>query len=355
MFTQVETRHSKLIDLLTESSRSFELISQFRNESLWLSDADTTKEISGLLGQHSKRYFSPLRTAFLFEIKSLAALTYFSPLLVRDGALTLLKFFYDNPQPSNETLILIINDKLKTLVPANWVNNVLTYKFNSDKAFNYSSDKIKILFFNSQFGQKHCSMEFISTLFCDLRAKAKNNNFEIYFSSFFSENPEGILVRNELAKHHFELFTETLRLFNSLPIIKTPDEFESENFTDFLFCDLNEFSFYYSDSYFYHSLLSHGAIDFTNSTSDSLPLVTIPLSNYHKIEIFELAKTDSNIMSAKKIQNLLSAFRDSKVFSEELANNGSKEINFTNKIYSPSFEDFAYDVIRNLPVAGQKQ
>lgn len=345
MPTKVNPLYTHLTNSIPNNRRAIDLMYQFRNENLWRANTSAANSLIGLLSQHTKQYFSPFRAAFLFEMKSLGAVNYFSPILVRDGALTLLKFFYDNPKPRNEDMLLIINDKLKNIIPTSWSENVFTYKLTSNKNFNYSAKKIKVLFLSTQLGGKHCSMEYVSTLFSELSLKAKESVFEIYFSSFQSEIAEIPETSNALIKHNFELYTKTLALFNTVPIIKNPDKLESENLVDFLFCDLNEFNFYYSDSYFYHLLLCRGSRDFADKPDNLAPIFEAPLSQYHKIQIFDFTKTDVMRSRSQNTENLLNEFRGSKLLSEDQASYRPEKFNFSNKICSPSFEDFAYDVM----------
>ena len=358
MFTRANDPHpvqsiqsgqsTELANFITKQIASIELLSQFRNEALWVSESEASIGTKCLLGQHANKYFSPFSAAFLFEIKSLGALSYFSPIIVRDGALTLLKFFYDNPRPPNNSSLLVVNDALKNIIPANWADRVLTYKLTSNKKFNYASDKIKILFLNTQLGKNQCTKKYLLNLFTQLRSYAKTTTFEVYFSSFLSYNSESLSTRNELAKHDNELLIELFNVFKSVPIIKSPNDIVTDDFSDFLFCDLNEFNFYYSDSYFCHSLLAQGAAAFPrNDAHEEEPLVKIPLSLYHNIEVFELPKTNPFLVNAQKIQNHLDAFRESKELSFEASNHRPEKFCFADKICCPSFEDLAYTLIKN--------
>lgn len=350
MFTRADSTPIQLANFIYKQAASVELLSQFRNEALWVSETEASRATKCLLGQHSNKYFSPFCAAFLFEMKSLGALSYFSPLVVRDGALTLLKFFYDTPKPINSSTLLIVNDALKNLIPTSWANNVLTYKLTSNKKFDYTRDKIKILFLNTQLGKNHCTLKHIANIFTQLRTHAKTATFETYFSSFLSYNSESLLVRGELAKHDNELLLEILNIFKSVPIIKSPNDILSDDFSDFLFCDLNEFSFYYSDSCFYHSLLTQGASALTHNHADTEPLVKIPLSFHHSIEVFELPKTNMFLHNSQKTQNHLDTFRESKFLSHEASHHKPEKFCFADKICCPSFEDMAYDLVKNSPL-----
>lgn len=344
--TKVDINNANLVDLINNQINSIERISQFKNEDLWLSGTDAARGMFCLLGQHAERYFSPYCSAFLFEMKSLHAITYFSPLIVRDGAMSLMKFFYDNPQPPSESTLVGINDSLRGLVPSAWIKNVFTYKIRSNKKFNYSCDKIKILLLNTQLGPNHCTKEYLSRLYSKIKTKTSSNSFEIHYSSFLSQNSEDLSVRGDLAKHHDELLIEVLRTFQSAPVVKSPNELKFNDYSDFLFCDLNEFHFYYSDSYFYHSLLQQGAIGFDDESDSSEAIVKIQLSPYHEIHFFILQKKDTPDCPSQKIEDLLNKFRNFKTLQKIEAEYKPNDISFANKICTQSFEDFAYEVVK---------
>ena len=327
---------------IQEGLNSTELLAQFRNLDIWQAESQATEETLRLLGQHSNNYFSPLPSTYLFEMKSLASINYFSPLIVRDGALTLLHFFQQNPRPTSDTAFLIIKDSLKDLIPNSWRQNTATYQLQTTKYF-HPVDEIKVLFLLTQLGPKQCSRKYISDTFDKIKSQLGSRKLSVFVCSIQPQFSEDLTIRDELAKDQAQLLGEIIQLSGAPPHFISPSEIESGHFQDYLFHDLSEFDFYYSDSYFTHALLLRGAHPLAGKLKASDPSIEIPLSPNHKI-CFELP----NQNDSKYLHIIWDQYRKSNLLTSEDLTYQPKKISFENKICSPSFEDFAFEVAKIL-------
>lgn len=335
MFTATDN-FQDIQHVISKNSMSIELLSLFRNRNLWSAETGKAQGTLTFLSHHARPYFSPLRASFLFEFKSLEALTFFSPVLVRDGAMTLLHFFYKNPNPP-KNLFLIVQKKLKNLIPSSWRSHVLLYDIqNQCRALN--SNK-KILFLVSSFGDRQNSLEYTQKILKNIGLLNQDENIEIAICPVSSQNKEIALIQDALTTQYSESIFQIANSFGVSPKLTTVSNLNGKDLSDWLFVDLNEYSFYYSDSFLHHLLCLQGARPYNLETEDpAKTILSVPLSFYHDLKLY---LNDSSEYSGQ-IQNALTEFRNTPILHHEEATHNPEKISFQHKICSPSFEDFAY-------------
>jgi hypothetical protein len=154
-----ELTREKLERLLFTKAPSVDELAQFRAKEMWLREDDRTWEINGFLGPHAKAFFSTLRPLFLHQLKSVDVLSYFSPVLCKDGLLSLAHFFRHNPAPpSFEDTLLLVNRKFSAFVPEPWLPRVAYYHPVSLKAAATTETSEKVYFILSVIDEKQCSV-----------------------------------------------------------------------------------------------------------------------------------------------------------------------------------------------------
>lgn len=324
-----------------ENSQSLELLSQFRNSETWFSKSDLIESMTELLGQHALPYFSPVKAAFLFQFKSIDSLSYYSPVLARDGALTLLHFFLNNPMPSDPGIKIIINKKLSKLVPTAWLKNILTFKIsNIENA--QPKKRESLILIASMFGSRQSTKNFGTKIIDQFLKNFGHKPKQIILISTASQTANDPHTQEQLLKTFSELLFELAKTGIDV-VIKSLEEMKGENLSDLYFQDLNEFNFYYADSFIFHLLLSQGAKELlVDQEPSAAVLKIIPLSFNHQLEIEELKhETHANSIS-------LDTFRNSPTLAAAEAAYSPEEVTFSNKICSKVFEGFAFDMAQKV-------
>jgi hypothetical protein len=330
-------------EILVYNSQSVELLSQFRNSETWFSKSDLVESMTELLGQHALPYFSPLKAAFLFQFKSIDSLSYYSPVLARDGALMLAHFFLKNPEVTDHSIQIIIHEKLSNLVPASWQKNVLTYSIRSLSNFkNFDQKRSSLALVATMLGAKQNSKEYLDQCLQKFTAINKTAPQRITLVCACPQTACDPQTQEALLKNYSELVFEISKI--GIPVnFKSTEQLKGENLTDFYFQDLNEFLFYYSDSFISQLLLSHGALDLSCSMSQSqAPIATFPLSFYHELLVQHFVPSVTNPELS------VETFRRSQTLSSIEAHYSPEEVSFSSKLCSQAFEGFAYEMARKL-------
>jgi hypothetical protein len=321
-----------------------ELSSLFKNSQLWSLNSEQGRQMLRILGKHSHDFFSPLRTLFLFEIKSLEALSYFSPVLVRDGALTLLHFFYKYPEPTNPQGLILVHHRLRNLIPHSWRPHFLTYDITSTE----SSPVSQLLLIPSMFGPRQCRPKYVSeTITAALKITAKGQ-YDITCCPIAAQNQEDYLTLDRLTAHYSELMIEICNNSRRPAQVIKHSELESKDFSGWNFLDLNEYNYFYSHSYLEQFLLNNGAKPLLDRQNFEPAFLTIPLSFYSRLKIYKLSEDLSSIDQSKHIQQALEAFAANPITSKEESEYKPMNLNFYTNICCQSFQDFAFHLAQEF-------
>lgn len=325
-----------LAEILKRSERSLDLQSHFNNKKTWKSKNKISRGTLKWLGFHAEPYFSPFRPCFLFELDSTQSLEYFSPLQCRDGALTLLQFFFKNPLPLSQDSLLLVQEKLENLIPPQWQSQCLLYKKVAKPRATKTTAPRKLILMNSALGSKHCSHNFLEK-FLQSSAEQVSRFDQICFVNFASYNLDGPGTRDSMVKHQFENFLQVSKNFSGKIELKSPLDFISEDLSNSSFLDLNEFNFYYSDSAFEDLILCRGASPL-QSRERAGALYHSDLSFYHQIQLFR-PRPKLNLAAAE-IKRL---FYNSNSITELEKNHKPELVDSDTKLTTEAFEDYAYD------------
>lgn len=322
-------------------ARSIELLSLFRNTNLWSAQTEKAQGTLTFLSHHSRSYFSPFRASFLFEMKSLEALSYFSPVLIRDGGMTLLHFFYRHPTPPNPEILLFVHKKLQNLVPIKWRPQVLYYDIKNKQQANLTPLNLKILFLVSAYGERQNSLIYTQNILQKIQKLAQDRPLEISVCPISSQNKEDSSTSDILTAHYTQTVLQIAAATKTTPSMQTVSDLQNKDLSNWNFIDLNEHCFYYGDSFLQHILYLQSAqpLFSDSSTNDSAKKVlTVPLSFSHELHLYELMPN----IYAQDLQIALEKFRTTFSLSQEENQHDPEKISFKNKICSSSFEDFAF-------------
>ncbi len=351
MSMEIESNSLEIKQELLAGARSVELLSEFRKTENWMSLELDAKVTQGLLGIHSRPYFSPFRATFLFEMKP-QSIGYFSPFLARDGALTLLHFFYQYPRPLDPTVRILVQRSLLPLVPKAWRKNVFPYGL-VDKSRTEDLDTFNIIFVLSALGFKQSRMTYIEKQIDAALAAAKGRKMQIQCLSVWSGVEDTAAVRDELNRYQNEILLEIAHRTGVRPVNRTIRELEMSNLADWYFCDLNEFNFYYADSYLPHFFYSQGARPLGPRESfHGEALLQIPLSFYHELRV-DMCQVSESVDEI--VDQAFADFNSSHILKSEVLNYKPHQFCFKEKLCSPSFEEFAYSLVEREPSLCRKK
>ncbi len=334
MIIETNSKSSKT-KLALVGSNSTELLSQFRNKEAWMSDGKNAGGMIRLLGEHATDYFSPLRAAFLFQFQSPDALAYFSPVLARDGAMTLLHYFLHHPNPSDPNQVLIVDQSLQNLIPASWGNNCLTYSLKSTART--PKRRAKLILISSTLG----SRQFKKSSFP--RENISNYDFsEIIWITSASETIFDPSAKENVLNYNSELLLEAAKW--DIPIkFESFSNLQGQDLTDSHFLDLNDLHFFYGNSFIVNTLMQQGSLSLEVENLIMPEIIErVPLSFYHELQIFDSGSGHS------VIDKKLDEFRKSDLLFLEEKKHDPKKISFNQKICSPSFENFAFHLSKEF-------
>lgn len=106
-------------------------IELFNSRDFWTEEDNIVEAINLHLRPHSEVYYSELCPIFTYEILKYESLNLFGLIQLRDGICFILDFFLKHPNPENLRTKLIVNSKLRFLIPEAWRKNVYFVKLAS--------------------------------------------------------------------------------------------------------------------------------------------------------------------------------------------------------------------------------
>jgi|GEM_PF-5226229 len=323
--------------LILESIKSPELMREHRKRSNWSVNDQVTADALAQLGLHGKDYFSPLHASFLFEYKSLEAVAYFSPLLVRDGVMTLLHFFFRNPQP-NEGVMLLLDQRLAFCVPKAWQDNVLFSRLQS-RAVQDGWKPQKLLFVLSDLGPWHCQSEELEKIYQRVAAIDGAQKLPIHFLLNTAETLDSWEVHNEMQARGLQQMTFFQTRFQQFGEVVSLHQIAEADLRNWAFVDVNPRLFYYADSYLKNILWSRGAVDLEGLADDRRADVELPLSFFHSLRVGQLP-----LIQNEATEKMLGQFRQDSVLGAQEKYYRPQRIAKDSKTCTPAFEKMAFEI-----------
>ena len=318
---------------ILEKMLSLDLQSHFfRDKRMWSLETETVLGMNLLLGDHANIHFSPARSLFLYQLRSLDALSYFSPVQIKDGLATMIGFFYEHQAPSSSEQVFLVPKRLEKFVPVAWRDQVFSYEHKTFRQTETKRDKL--IFVVSALDEKQISLSGLDKLISKL---ADNHTFSEVNVVVMPQ--KSLYSQEEILVYQMQI---VLRLQKTWPNIKIKllNDFNSSTLTDSYFIDLNEYAFYYGHSTLVDFFLQRGAKDFTNSdNAQQEAVLKIPLSFYHEMHL-----TSIDNKNELGIENYFSSIQKSSIINQEIKNYRPQKIDSKNLIVSPSIYDLAWDL-----------
>lgn len=317
------------------------------NKMTWLREQSIVNKFYHYFYPHSEVYQSPLIPLFLYELEDLEMLNYFPVVLARDGAISLMKFFFENPNPSKVKTPILIHQSLKNLVPLAWKENIAFYNYDAKKIakVDQSIDKIFLTLFSEP---KHCSLEYAEKKLRQLEEKIQKGccpEIKCYFNYKIPVGEESHDQHH--TKHLFEMTTLIKEIFpeNKVSYV-TNDDVKSLSMNNSLLIDLNEFKFFFADCFVRHLILGQGAVELAEEVERIG--YHIPYSFNHGLLISDEYGEEYKVI-AKQIHQDMELLRESIEASEAKISRDSYQFEDV-QLCSEELKAFTYEQLKKYPV-----
>jgi hypothetical protein len=281
-----------------------------RQQGLWSNDNSLTEDMLYLINPHGEPYHSKFTAFYLFEVKSLKHLSYFNSILVRDGLLPLLKFFFDQPAPKNFSSSLLIHEDLAYLTPKAWQEQVYYYRYAS--SLNKSSSENNIVLSFGVLDSYTCPLDRLNYLLNTVKWDKVKQLYGLYNLPY----PQTDTELHQFDGHYLKVI-ESLRAH--CPVIEPTNWRQCQGLplSQVSLIDLNLTKFWYADSYVEFFLRSRGAklLEQDKSAPNNI-LFSHELSPHHKIEIFK-TPSKTQLIQASNLYSEIERLRPSVLHEEE--------------------------------------
>lgn len=312
-----------------------------RNE---LSDRKRTLRVPHWIG-----YSSALTPVFLERMESLQLLDRLSPVLIRDGLLSLAYFFHRNPNPEalSSATVLFVNRRFAPFVPPAWASRIAYYALGRSCGAPSPARAVNDLFLVATIlGERQCSLGHLR----ERLARARD-----FFAAGERETMVHVVplvprkeVREDL---FFQYVMEIREAFGpAVQCLRWTDARERE-VDGAYFVDLNEFDFFYTDSFVNHHFLSRGALPLSAGESPRSDDLWVDASLCHGYALSWQGK-ECRYGSAVDLRRELEEFTASDLYQEEQRDfdDHVEPFHMNRKACPPSFESMVYSLARKYGI-----
>lgn len=277
--------------LITEDEKAY--LSQ---RSSWIHETQNVQDELFQLGPHALNYTNELKPIFLFEVKNRPHLNLFNSIMVRDGAASLLSFFYQWPSPPQGHPKLLINESLSYLVPESWESIVAYYACELD---NREKQSFQGIVFTGLIHPDIICLDFLEGQLRDLSERENLKTKDAYvMTQVFSPREQDSSERTR--PYYVELVALLQTFFPKLESISW-NELSGQNVQEMKVLNLDQRKIICSDSYVNFNLFSRGAGSlFEESRDDKMDSFSgIALSPFHHLRLKDKRTQTKKNMSQK--------------------------------------------------------
>lgn len=268
--------------------------------SSWTYDTEDVQDELFQLAQHALSYTNELKPVFLFEVKNSHQLKLFDSLMVRDGAVSLLCFFYRWPTPPKGHAKLLIDESLSYLVPASWEELVSYYSLEVHAA---PLENFEGIIFTGFVHPEVICLESLESKFRALKEECDLHEKDAYVMT------EVFLPReHEHSKQTRPYYVELVGLLKSFfPKLKglSWDELSTMDVRKMKVYNMDEHKTMCSDSYVNFSLFSRGARPLFEQNIMKKGFGTLELSPFHRLNLREERGPEKRVMSEQLYSELM--------------------------------------------------
>jgi hypothetical protein len=272
--------------------------------SLWNSDPEDLEDELFQLGPHALNYTSELKPVFLFEIENYNQLKLFDSVMVRDGAISLLSFFWHWPSPPDGHAKLLIHERLSYLVPSAWEKLVSYYSFEVDEQVDTSFQEVV---FTGFIHPSIICLENLESLLNNMNKQCELKEKDAYvMTEVFSPRDDDRYQRTN--PYYVDLIGLLKSFFPKLKGISW-NELSTRDVQRMKFLNLDEYKMMCADSYVYFHLLSKGGRPFFGHKRISESFGTLELSPFHRLHLSQGKGPQAQLLG-EKLYSELEALKD---------------------------------------------
>ncbi|MCO4792571.1 MAG: hypothetical protein KC493_02575 [Bacteriovoracaceae bacterium] len=226
---------------------------QFNRSEMWLDLENVDSEFEEEMLPHSKAYVDSSRPMWLFYVKSIEKLGYFSWIHSRDGSLGLIRFFSKFPEPNGIKTKILMNKMHYRLVPNEWKENILLYE-NVRTVDNYDNEVVYLAITGHELATSLPALEAVCKKINNLKGVQRvvivPFNLTIKGTESLSQGESFLCEASGLVYKNINTSVSTLNMY----------KLQFENLNGKLFLNLNSNLTLFSESYFDFYMKSRGAV-----------------------------------------------------------------------------------------------
>ena len=257
----------------------------FQYEKLTSEPTVLGSKYKNFLSPHSKFFYSPICSLFSFELISRSGnyIKTFDAVSLKDGLLPLSYFFMENKIPHEVDPILLVDERLKAIIPKAWCNNVVLKKIVCTK---FLPDVKKLVLIVTPDSKTSSSQEIERELQKISSAIKPDTEIKIFFTKAQFRGEETVEVGEGVAgKIYHKIFNEFKN--HNCQVLDWSEYLSTSAYNSHYFV-LNPNLFYFSESYLEHDLLQRGACPLFQESKEE---IDIQLSLTHGYALKEISES----------------------------------------------------------------
>jgi hypothetical protein len=264
----------------------------FHQEShLWANDNALIQKMLFMISPHGKSYETPFPAFLSYQLKSLQHLNFFDVVLLRDGALPLVKFFLSHRTPNSISSRLLIHEDLAYLVPIGWKEQVYYFRSYQDNP-SRSSDT---LFLYGSLDRYASPLNFIEKNL----SMVELGQYKDYYLLPSIAQVDSEEKLHGLDHYYFKIITKITQKFPNLEA-KNWNDLKQFEFSKLHLHPISDTRFWIADSYVEHIALSQGAQLAIVKKPQYEIIERVKLSPYHGLELHQ-GQSDKDSQLAQQL------------------------------------------------------
>lgn len=309
---------------------------------------------------HWLNYYSNLTPVFLEKIEDIDLLTNLSPLVIRDGILSLSYFFHRNPDPFRlgPESVLLVNRRFAAFIPTAWTSRVAYYSVERTEDAPGDRTEISDLYLIlTAISERHCSHAFLRNELQKIRSMygARLEQMRIHLLPLVHARCTRESLETEIQSEL--LITYAMEIRKQLGVDAHSvswKEVQQSRLGGAGFVDFNEFDFYYSDSFVIQFFLNRGAVPVLPRTEARAHGIFVPTSLCHGLIVDDGGASHRHGGSPDLLAEIRNFVGTSSYLDEERAFDlevrSPKNLDLDAKVCPRSFESLIYELARKYEV-----
>jgi hypothetical protein len=272
-------------------------------DDIWKNDYDASEKYKSFLEPHSRHHESFISPLFLFELKSIEALSLFKQVQVRDGLLSAFLFFKRYPAPLEEMETeLYLDITLYPIIPEKWLKSCSFYHTVSYKNLEHYNQKLPVYIIANENNDHIHYPDFKTQLESIYTYFDKKDIFpQIKFVGINKHHQVSTSMAGA-SDRYFKIIKHLLTVYPDAEICNW-EKLNQDSLLDSVFYNIKSSSFHVNDDYINWKFLTKGAIPYGLECLDRDDPLSIPQSPYHGLKLL-------NLDDLRKFQNKRNNIQD---------------------------------------------